>query len=273
MLPTDTLSGDGTWPTAQVRHVAYNKTAKRGRKRAYDLTIDPELYEAHNHTGMRSQRPRNTQPENQNVARRGPGSLPTSRGDFRILKSQVPARLNLVHRHNADSKQHFEPSPPPSPLGYPDPGLIHHDGFSRRAYQPNPVLKSQAAPEARAESQAKEKTEVRRAKSSKKRTSAEAGLLSGDVEDDPEDATFESQKSTRRSKRAKTSLKQNDAGDEVEKKRRKISKLNIKIAQGKGPKKGSLGPKGEVRTREDGRMEFRDIDNPDWSKFIHGRQI
>lgn len=102
--------------------------------------------------------------------------------------------------------------------------------------------------------------------SSRKRTSADAGFVSAEAEDNLEDATFESQTSTRRSKRTKTSPKNNETGDKDERRVRKISKLKLKITQGRAPKKGALGPNGEVRTREDGRMEFRDADNPEWSK-------
>ena len=52
---------------------------------------------------------------------------------------------------------------------------------------------------------------------------------------------------------------------EKDKRERKVSKYNQKLAKGKGPEKGSLGPKGVVRMRGD-QMEFRDVNNPEWSK-------
>ena len=103
---------------------------------------------------------------------------------------------------------------------------------------------------------------------SKKRTRADASF-SAYAEDILEDATSGSRRSTGQYKRTKVSSKNNDTDDKGEKKIRKVSKLKVKIAKGKGPKKGSLGPNGEVRTREDGRMEFRDATNPEWSKQMH----
>ena len=50
---------------------------------------------------------------------------------------------------------------------------------------------------------------------------------------------------------------------------RKISKLNLRIANGEGPKRGAHGPIGEVRFGANGSMEFRDVDNPEWSKCMH----
>ena len=73
-------------------------------------------------------------------------------------------------------------------------------------------------------------------------------------------------KRSRRSKAIK--YKTNGDGgenEEKEKRERKVSKYKKRLAEGKGPEKGSLGPKGEVRIR-DGEMEFRDMNNPEWSK-------
>lgn len=39
--------------------------------------------------------------------------------------------------------------------------------------------------------------------------------------------------------------------------------------EGRAPTKGSLGPIGEVRTGDDGQMEFRDVDDPMWSKTLN----
>ena len=79
--------------------------------------------------------------------------------------------------------------------------------------------------------------------------------------------------STRLSKRVKASSRHDHTGAEREGRIRKVSKLSLKIAEGKAPKKGSLGPDGQVRIRPDGLMEFRDVDNPMWSKFILSEHI
>ena len=159
--------------------------------------------------------------------------------------------------------------------GYPDADLAGSGEFRDRGSHISPVQGSRAAPtslqtEKEADMPVPEENSKRATQSSKKRTSADAGL-SADAEDILKDATSGSQKSTRQSKRTKVSSKDND-GDKGEEKIRKISKLKAKIANGKGPKKGSLGPNGEVRTREDGRMEFRDANNPEWSKYMHSWQ-
>ncbi|KAM0804759.1 hypothetical protein BDR22DRAFT_959851 [Usnea florida] len=72
----------------------------------------------------------------------------------------------------------------------------------------------------------------------------------------------------KRSRRSKTiKYKTNGDGGEDEEKEnreRKVSKYKKRLAEGKGPEKGSLGPKGEVRIRG-GEMEFRDVNNPEWT--------
>ena len=72
---------------------------------------------------------------------------------------------------------------------------------------------------------------------------------------------------------ASASWTSHDFGDkevnEAEPRVREVSKLNLKIANGEGPKRGANGPMGEVRFGEDGSMEFRDVDNPAWIKCIH----
>lgn len=154
-----------------------------------------------------------------------------------------------------------------------DVGLIGLGGPRGEAFRSNNISQSEAAPtlaevHAEAEVPAPINTAKRVTRSSKKRTRVDADLVSTDVEDSLEDKTAGSRRSTRRCKSVKTSSRYNNAGNESEdgvKKIRKVSKLNAKIAEGKGPKRGSLGPNGEVRTREDGRMEFRDLDNPEWS--------
>ena len=72
-------------------------------------------------------------------------------------------------------------------------------------------------------------------------------------------------KRSRRSKANKYKANGDEGEIEKEKRERKVSKYNQKIAEGKGPEKGSLGPKGVVRIR-DGQMEFKDANNPEWSK-------
>lgn len=155
---------------------------------------------------------------------------------------------------------------------YPDTGLRDRSGLGDNSLYASVIPGSSAAPgNLQGTGTPAQETDVKRVtRSSKKRTSAEAGL-SANAEDYHEDATSESRRSTRRSKRTKVTSKHNDAGDEGEEKIRKISKLNAKIAEGKGPKKGAHGPNGEVRLREDGRMEFRDVNFPEWSKFMHAQ--
>ena len=87
-----------------------------------------------------------------------------------------------------------------------------------------------------------------------------------------EEARMASAKPTERGRARRTkSNKYKTHGDEGEnekeedRRERKISKYNQKIAEGKGPEKGSLGPKGMVRIRA-GQMEFKDLNNPEWSK-------
>lgn len=160
----------------------------------------------------------------------------------------------------------------PRPSG--DPRLISRGSLRGESFQPNPVPESKAAPtipkvQTEADVPVLRETEKRVTRSSKKWTNADAGLWSTDVEDTLEDTTLASRRSPQQSKRAKTSPKHHDLGDKSEdgtERIRKLSKLNAKIAEGRGPKRGSLGPNGEVRIGKDGRMEFRDVDNPEWSK-------
>lgn len=102
-------------------------------------------------------------------------------------------------------------------------------------------------------------------RSSRKRSSAATGV-SGNAEASDEDL----RSSTGQSKRIRASPKCNDTGNG---RTRKVSKQEQKIAEGKVPQKGSLGPIGEVQKRTDGRMEFRDTNNPEWSKYIPCRHI
>ena len=158
---------------------------------------------------------------------------------------------------------------------YPDAGVLDQSGLGDGTSHSSVDPRSSAAPgnlqvSMGTDNPAQNTDAKRVTRSSKKRTSAEAGL-SANAEDYHEDATPVSRRSTRRSKRTKVTPKYNDTGDEGEEKIRKISKLNAKIAEGKGPKKGAHGPNGEVRMREDGRMEFRDVNFPEWSKFMHSK--
>lgn len=201
------------------------------------------------------------------VTQRFPRALPGSR----IVRSEIPSRLNVTHGYdpNMPSIQSHHLPRHQHPSGYPDAGLMDGGGLRNRVFYPSVIPDSRAAPTVRevqsyADTPAPTKPNKQAAPSSRKRTCTDADL-SPEAEDNLEDTTFQSRRSTRRSKRAKTSPKYDDGEEKI----RKISKLKIKIAQGMGPKKGSLGPDGEVRTREDGRMEFRDVNNPEWSKHIH----
>ena len=106
-------------------------------------------------------------------------------------------------------------------------------------------------------------------RSYKKRKGTNPELLSTGVEDDFEHGVQESQESKRPSKRAKKGSNHEDRGDDDDGKRiRKVSKLEMQIAEGKAPEKGSHEPKGELRIWENGLMEFRDAENPEWSKCL-----
>lgn len=167
------------------------------------------------------------------------GRIPTSRSEARRVR-------NLLHQGRSS----------------------HEDTRSSTALEPRAapsILPSQSEVDVSTSKKANE----RFTRSSKKRTRVDAGSYS-EIEDDLPDTKVDSRRSTRRSKRAKVSPEYNDDGsDDGEKRKRKTSKLKAKIAAGKGPQKGSLGPAGEVRIRKDGRMEFRDVNNPEWSKPVH----
>lgn len=202
-------------------------------------------------------------------------ALPTSREDMRERReSRVSSRPDATNSFNSNmtSTQSFHQQPFQSSARYPDAGLIDRGGLRDRFLQSRavpgsgigpPVPRSQPEPTRFTQ----EDTNRSVTRSSRKRTRVDAGL-SADAKDNLGDATPKSQRSTRRSKRTKTSSKENNTDDEGERKLRKTSKLNVKIAQGKGPKRGSLGPNGEIRIRGD-QMEFRDVNNPKWSKHIH----
>lgn len=136
---------------------------------------------------------------------------------------------------------------PLSMPGYPDAGLIE-GGRLAEVDTAAPVERSECA-----------------TRSSRKRSSATADLSS-----DSEASSEDLRSSTRLSKRIKASPKCKGTGNG---RTRKVSKQEQKIAEGKIPQKGSLGPKGEIRPRDDGRMEFRDTNNPEWSKHIPCRHI
>lgn len=257
-----------------------NKKAVNTRHTAnHNIALDPALFGAQASTPVRSQHSRNNhgrridQSNSRRSTKRAPGSFPKSRKDLQGVGPDTPARPDTTRGNYSDVPKTPQIPPSLSPSGYPDSGLIDRATFR------DGVLGSSAVPETKAATsflQAQMEVEIppqketnnRVIRSSKKRIRADADL-SVDNEDDPEDTTFGSQRSTRRSKRTKTTPTYNDIGDEGERKIRKISKLNVRIAEGKAPKTGSLGPKGEVRIREDGRMEFRDVNNPEWSKHIH----
>lgn len=106
-------------------------------------------------------------------------------------------------------------------------------------------------------------------RSSNKRTRVDDGSDS-DAKENLQGPNADSRKRARQSKRVKPTPEYNDDdSDEGGRRIRKTSKLNAKIAAGKGPQRGSLAPNGEVRPNEEGQMEFRDMNNPEWSKYIH----
>ena len=185
------------------------------------------------------------------------GRIPTSRSEVRRVR-------NLLRQQGPHQRS----------LGYPDAGAIDRGSSSLEDSRLSTVPEPRAAPsilpsQLEVTASTSKKVNERVTRSSKKRTRVDAGSYS-EIEDDLQDAKVDSRRSTRRSKRAKVSPEyDDDASDDGEKRKRKTSKLKAKIAAGKGPQKGSLGPAGEVRTRKDGRMEFRDVNNPEWSKHIH----
>lgn len=188
------------------------------------------------------------------------GRIPTSRSEARHFS-------NLMRQ-----QEHQQGSSGYADTGSIDRGrLLHEDTRASAVQEPRaapPILPSQPV----ADASSSRDVHKRITRPSNKRTRDTASSYS-DVEDELQDTVSNSQRSTRRSKRARvSSTYDDDASDDGDERKRKISKLNAKIAAGKGPQKGSLGPTGEVRIREDGRMEFRDVNNPEWSKHIHSQQ-
>lgn len=235
-----------------------------------NFAIDPALLENQGFTAPRSQFMRNNNhgrrmDQLKDFPRRNAGALPRSQEDMRNPRAE-PDIPKIFGTWTQSSCERFSK--------YPDAGLIDRgglrDGRDDVARQ-NRVPGSAATngfPETQMEVDipVQEGTKKTTTRSSRKRTSNNAGLSSIDVEDKPEDTIRQSRRSTRISKRTKPQPRYNDSDDEGEQRIRKISKLQIKIADGRAPKTGALGPMGEVRTRDDGRIEFRDVDNPTWSK-------
>lgn len=208
-------------------------------------------------------------------AMRLPSALPRSRGNMQ--------RQDLIST-NPNVHQPFQQSSSPWLPEYPDPGLIDRVDLwdeilqSNAMLQPNAMLQSNATPDFRTattvnEAQSEADAPASATRSSRNRTGADAGFSSADVNAGREDSGHESLRSTRLSKRVKASSQHDHTGAEREGRIRKVSKLSLKIAEGKAPKKGSLGPDGQVRIRPDGLMEFRDVDNPMWSKLILSEHI
>ena len=173
---------------------------------------------------------------------------------------------------NPNVHQPFQQSHSRGVLEYPDPSLIDRGDLW------DGMLQSNAMPDFRAattvnEAQSEADAPVSTTQSSRNQTGADAGFSSADVNASREDSEHESRRSTRPSKRVKASSQHDHPGAEREGRIRKVSKLSLKIAEGKAPKKGSLGPDGQVRIRPDGLMEFRDVDNPMWSKLILSEHI
>ena len=185
------------------------------------------------------------------------GRIPTSRNEARLVR-------NLLHQQE----------PQRGASAYMDAGNNHRGRSSHEDARLGTVPEPRAAPsilpsQLEVDASTSKRANERVTRSSKKRTRVDAGSYL-ETEDDVQENNVDSLRSTRRSKRAKVSPEYNDsASDDEDRRKRKTSKLKAKIAAGKGPQKGSLGPVGEVRTRKDGRMEFRDVNNPEWSKHIH----
>ena len=173
---------------------------------------------------------------------------------------------------NPDVHHLFQQSSSLGLLEYPDAGLIDRGDLWDGMLQSNAMPDSRAATTVN-EAQSEADTSASATRSSRKRTGADAGFSSADVDANLEDTGHESRRSTRLSKRVKASSRHDHSGAEPEGRIRKVSKLSLKIAEGKAPKKGSLGPDGEIRIRPDGLMEFRDVDNPIWSKLILNEHI
>lgn len=231
-----------------VKHFSYKKTANNGNNTNNNNTIDPALLRIQDSTASGAQLPRNSHGrqhgqsrDRQNSHMLTPGlagSVPRSREDM-----QRPSMISTAINGDRTSQRLY----PLSMSGYPDAGLIER-GHLAEFDTPASVNSSEGLP-----------------RSLRKRNSAAAGL-SGDAESSSEDL----RSSTRLSKRIKASPECNGTGNG---RTRKVSKQEKKIAEGKIPQKGSLGPKGEIRPRDDGRMEFRDTNNPEWSKYIPCRHI
>ena len=214
--------------------------ASRRRNPNQHIPIDPALFGLQNSPAIGSQYPRH------DLSGLGNHNLPSS-----VLPGSSASSINLLERYPRHDLSGLGNNTLPSSVL---PGSI--------TSLPNLQGRTDTA------THAPRANVINATQSSKKRTSAEAGL-SANAEDNHEDVT--SRRSTKRSTRTKVTSKHNGAGDEAEEKVRKVSKLNAKIAEGKGPKKGAHGPNGEVRIREDGRMEFRDADFREWSKPMHSK--
>ena len=245
----------------------------------HDIEVDPVLLEDQDSTAMGSQfsmdshgrpygQPTDSLSDHQR-AMRLPGALPRSREDM-----QRPRMISTGPDIHWPSQQW-------SPLTlseHPDASLIDDDGLWDGVLWPNAVPESRAAPtidEAQlgADAPAPEETNSYATSSFRKRTGADAGFLTTDVNANLEDSGHDSWRLTRQSKCIKVSSGHDHTGVERERRIRKVSKLSLKIAEGKAPKKGSLGPNGEIRIRPDGLMEFRDVDNPMWSKRILSEHV
>lgn len=207
------------------------------------------------------------EPPHPRTSRRAPGTLPRSRRDHRRVNEHLPSVLHDDQGYSYDVPQPSQQSYYQTSLEYPDAGLIDYGGLGSESLS---ALGSRAVPEAQPETSlpAPQRTN----KHSRVQNSTEASFFA-DVEDMIEDAPLESRSSTRQSKRTRAPPKYESNGTEVDGRTRKVSKLQTKIMEGKAPKKGLLGPMGEVRTRADGRMEFRDAENPEWSKSIRIQHV
>lgn len=265
---------DSTQPRFQACQFAYNMTANGMCTTSDNFAIDPMLLGYHDVTATSSKHSGNSDERRldqmTDLPPRLARALPRSHEDMRNprLDRDDPTIFGTWTR---STRRGFSK--------YPDAGLIDRGGLEERVddvapqnHVPGSAVTNRF-PEAHMEVDVsvQEGTKKQFTRYYRKRTSADAGLQSTNVEDKLGDTIGQSRRSTRVSTRTKPQPKYKDSDDEGERRVRKTSKLQLKIADGRAPRTGALGPMGEVRTRDDGRMEFRDVDNPMWSKTpTHG---
>ena len=188
-------------------------------------------------------------------------------------------RSDSTFNNSAGISQPFQQASPQIYPGYPGPGLVDYGGSWNQFSQATPFPAHEATPvfpyaQTETVPLMTEDTNQRIAQPSQEWSRIDTNFLPADIEENSEELGYTSQGPTTVSNCTEISVKQGNADDKGKGRVRKISKLNMRIASGKAPKRGYSGPKGEVRTRQDGGMEFRDVDNPQWSKYlIHSQHI